>query len=205
MEPVTSIPVFCRNICLFNYWVGELYSKWGNGDGGDERLTRVSEDILHEIEAAGYRVETTDWRLHNSLIITEISDGQQKWENEWITEELWVPDIYRKFWSSLPSGVQEVYHKLAKRGIHWDKIYVCLIHDYWDFEGNCPLDHNDKSEDYDHSKYIREAFLKNEITGATKSLFSLVLGGDIELLEPLSQEEVLELKSYFVLKKLKGR
>jgi len=78
-------------------------------------------------------------------------------------------------------------------------------------KGNCPFDHEDiYDEDINHSKYIREAFLRNEIEidedylQPTKSLFSLVLGGDIELLEPLSQEELLDLRSYLILKKLKG-
>jgi hypothetical protein len=211
MEPVESIPVFCRGIRLFNYWVGELYSKWGNGDGSDDRLVRVSEDVLNEIEAAGYTVETTSWGLHNSLIIDQISNGQQKWENTWRLEDLWVPEVYREFWNSLPSGVREVYRRLAKEGIHWDKIYVCLVHDYWDFDGDCTLNYNDESEDYDHKRYIREAFLRNEIEidegylQPTKHLLPLVQRGDIELLEPLSQEELLELESYLVLKKLRGR
>jgi hypothetical protein len=194
-DPVDTVPVYCNGRLLFDYWVGELFSKWGNGDGDDTRLEAVSNVVVSEIEQAGFTVETASWGMHNCLIIREIRKGMLKWKNKWALE---VPEKYSELWKSLPEGVKEVLRRLAEEGINaGDFIYVCLIHDYWDFEDILDCENWEELDDIDHRRYVREAIPKEVIFDPDlvpkASFVSLALGGSLELLEPLTEEDIAEL------------
>jgi hypothetical protein len=196
VKPVEQIPIFVGGVHLFDYWVGELFSKWGNEDGNDTRLEAVSWRVVSEIERAGFAVETADWSVHNALFATEIRKGAQRWRNRWARS---VDDDYPSFWESLPEGVKHIYRRLARRGIDMgNSIHVCLIHDYWNFEGGLCCEHWGVPDGIDHSRYTRKAILRRPIgldgfLTPRRPLLESVLGGDVKLSKPLTREELAEL------------
>ena len=202
MEPLEaelsdSIPVYC-GCFLFDYWVGNLFSRWGNGDGNDTRLEAVGGAVISEIERAGFIVETADWSAHNPLIISEIRKGELRWENRWAGD---IVDDCSELWESLPEGVKEVFRRLAREGIGiGNSIYVCLVHDYWDFEDALDCENWEELDDIDHRCYIREAIPKEAVLDPDLvpkvPFMSAVRNGSIELLEPLTEGEVAELVAY---------
>jgi hypothetical protein len=203
MEPLEaelsdSIPVYCNGCFFFDYWVGNLFSRWGNGDGSDTRLEAIGGAVVSEIERAGFTVETVDWSAHNPLLISEIRRGELKWENRWARD---IVDDCSELWESLPEGVKEVLCRLAREGINaGNTIYVCLIHDYWGFEDVLDCENWEELDDIDHRRYVREAAprqIKLDSDLIPKAPFlSAVRNGSIELLEPLTEEEVVELVAY---------
>lgn len=195
MKPVEQIPVFVGGVRFFDYWVGELFSKWGNEDGNDTRLETISWEVVSELGRAGFTVETADWSVHNACFATEIRKGGQRWTNRWARS---VDDEYPSFWESLPEGVRHVYRRLARRGIDMGSIHVCLIHNYWNFEGSLCCEHWDTPSDIDHDRYTRKAILRgwvklNDFLDPEEPFLESVLSGNMVLLKPLTNKELAEL------------
>jgi hypothetical protein len=176
-EVVGGIPVFCNGVKLFDYWLGNLFSKWGNGDGDDDRLLSIGGELVEHLEALGYKMKL-GWGIHNSLCLRFMKRGRKKWENHWATEEVWQTRVYKKVWRSLPEDIRDLFGRLSREGIHWGSIFACLLHDYWNFYDFCPY-----GEDLpvDHSKYILEAVPTERIVHHPASRREF-----LEDLEPLS-------------------
>jgi len=190
-----AIPVFCGRVKLFDYWIGNLFSKWGNQDGEDDRLLEIGQEIVDELYDLGYRQMAVGRGLHNSLCILSMKKrGHREWKNRWAADELWEEHVYKKLWNTLPGDVKQVLSKLAKKGIHYSNIYVCLLHDYWNFADYCSYDdedlirvsqmNNDEANDnisLEHHDYIVK-------TLPTKKFASSVISKEefIDDLKPLS-------------------
>lgn len=131
MAPVTSIPVRIGRGKFFDYWIGNLFSKWGNGDGDDPNLCDVACTVLDDIGTLGYEMET-GWGIHNGLLLCSLKrGGKEVWANDHATDSLWEPEEYGTLWSSLPRNVQSALTKLARDGVRFDTARMCLLHGAW--------------------------------------------------------------------------
>jgi hypothetical protein len=78
------------------------------------------------------------------------------------------------------------------------RIYVCLIHNYWNFEGGLCCESWGTPDSIDHSRYTRKAILRrrvklNDFLNPEEPFLESVLSGDMALSKPLTNEELAEL------------
>jgi hypothetical protein len=179
---VEYIPVFCNRIVLFDYLVANLFSKWGNFDGDDERLLEIGNTLVGKIRALGYKLEL-GWGVHNPLLVRTIERKGFRWHNRWVMEKVWQPRIYKEAWRSLPQDIKRLFERLSEEGIHSGSIHVCLLHDYWNFYNRCLFE--DDSIAVDHSKYIVEVV-------PTEKLSRRKLWKILEEAEPLGAIKLLQ-------------
>ncbi len=116
--PIFAIPVRINGAFAGCYKLYNLFYTYGNGDGEDDVLCMVADNILTLLlSKLGYVPEAASSLHNNSMIDRLARDGKVVWRNEFAGRDLSRPEVFAQLWRTLPEDVRRFFVELAVRGL----------------------------------------------------------------------------------------